>query len=457
MSSTSQGLSIARTCPAGVGRLVGGADFRYPLHLQVLNDALMDVAAGDCQRLAIFMPPRHVKSTMASRNFPAWYLGRFAKRRLLLTSYEAEFAATWGGKARAILEAYGPSVFGVEMKGDQRARNSWQLTNGSEMMTAGVGGSLTGRGANVLIIDDPVKNETQAFSALYRERMWDWYQSTAYTRLEPGGSVILIQTRWHEDDLAGRILGSAKETGEKWRVLSFPALAREDDALGRKPGEALWPGRYNAEALEAIRKTVGTYWWNALYQQEPSLPEGNLFKREWWKFWTELPPFDEVIQSWDLTFDATVDGSFVVGQVWGKRQKDRYLLDQVRGRWSFTQTIDAAKQLTAKWPEARTKLVEKKANGAAMIDTLKSSVGGFVPVEPDGSKEARAAACTPDVEGGNVYLPDPSRPGYEWVRGFIGEWSAFPRGENDDQVDAGTQALRRWAGSRRISSGWVAR
>lgn len=442
--------------PAGLGRLNDGEHFRYPAHLRLLNKALLDAARGRSRFTAVFMPPRHVKSTMCSRNFPAWYAAAHPRKRVLLTSYGAEFAASWGGKARSLVENHGEEVFGVGVEGRQQARNSWQLTNGSEMFTAGVGGELTGRGADVLIIDDPVKNAQEAFSKTYRDRTWEWYQSTAYTRLEPGGSIILIQTRWHEDDLAGRILANPV-SGEEWRVLSLPALALEDDVLGRKPGEALWPERYDVPALQRIRDTIGSYWWESLYQQQPAAPEGSLFRREWWRHWTQLPPMEEVVQSWDMRFGESESGSFVVGQVWGKAGADRFLIDQVRGRWSFTQTIDAVRDLTALHPDARVKLVENKANGPAVMNALRREVGGFVPVEPHGTKEARAAAVTPDVEGGNVYLPDPALPGYGWVHGFVDEWATFPKGTNDDQVDAGTQALARWGGGGRISSGWVAR
>lgn len=450
-------LSVAQAGPAGLGRLNDGPTFGYPAHLKLLNRELLNVARGRTRFLAVFMPPRHVKSTMCSRNFPAWYTARFPGKRVLLTSYEAEFAATWGGKARAIIAAHGEEVFGVGVAGRQQARNSWRLTNGSEMVTAGVGGSLTGRGADVLIIDDPVKNAQEALSATYRDRTWEWYQSTAYTRLEPGGSIILILTRWHEDDLAGRILNNPVE-GEEWRVVSFPAIAEDHDILGRAPGEALWPERYSVADLLRIKEAVGSHWWEALYQQHPSSMEGNMFRREWWRYWEHRPVCEEVIQSWDMRFgDSRDSGSFVVGQVWGKAGAQRFLLDQVRGRWSFTQSLDAVRMLTARWPDARIRLVENKANGPAIMSALQREIGGFVPVEPSGSKEARAAAVTPDVEGGNVFLPDPSMPGYEWVTGFVEEWAAFPRGGNDDQVDAGTQALRRWGGDGRISTGWVAR
>jgi predicted phage terminase large subunit-like protein len=415
----------------------------------------MDIAEGSCQRAMFFLPPRHAKSTMGSRNFPAWYLGRHAGKRVMLASYQAEFAAKWGLAARELLAEYGPDVFGTRVATDHSARSDWGVSNGSHMVTAGVGGSLTGRGADVLVIDDPVKNEQEAFSQLYRDKVWDWYQATARTRLEPGGSVLLIMTRWHEDDLAGRLLATQ---GDRWRVISLPALAEEDDPLGRKPGEALWPARYPASVLNEIRSEVGSYVWEALYQQRPSLPEGNIFKSTWWRYWRDnLPQFSEVLQAWDMTFTETTSGSYVVGQVWGKAGADRYLLDQVRARMEFTQAVAAVREMSSRWPEARLKLVEDKANGPAVISVLRRELAGLVPVTPEGNKLARAIAVSPSIEAGNVYLPDPTMPGYGWVREFIAEWAAFPRGTNDDQVDAGAHALRRWQGAGTISTGWVAR
>jgi len=446
---------LARASPAGLARRVDGASFRYPPHLRVLNDALMDVAAGECDRLAVFMPPRHGKSTLASRTFPAWVAGSIPDTRLLLASYESDFAASWGHAARELLMTYGPEVFGTALSGDYRARNAWTATNGSSVVTSGVGGAFTGRGADIFLVDDPVKNAEAALSSTYRRKAWAWYQSTAYTRLEPGGCIILIMTRWHEDDLAGRILAETAEEG--WRVLSFPALAHEDDPLGREPGEALWPERYDVDDLARIKRNIGTFWWSALYDQTPSPPEGNIFRRDWFRYWTRLPPKLEQLQSWDMTFKATTDGSYVVGQVWGRSGADKFLLDQIRARMSYTETLDAVARLTDRWPDAHVKLIEDAANGPAVMSMLRRSIRGIVGVTPQGSKEARASAVSPDVEGGNVWLPDPSMPGYAWVRDFVAEWTTFPRAATDDQVDAGTQALLRWAGAGSISYGWTAR
>jgi predicted phage terminase large subunit-like protein len=312
------------------------------------------------------------------------------------------------------------------------------------MIAAGVGGPLTGQGADLAIIDDPVKGPEEANSQLQRDSIWDWYRFVLRTRLQPNAAVILVLTRWHEDDLAGRLLKAAKEdpAADQWIELKLPALAEDDDPLGRALGEPLWPGQYSREALQAIKASIGTYAWLALFQQRPISPQGAFFHREWWKHYRERPgSFDQVIQSWDMTFKETRDTDFVVGQVWGKVGAFKYLLDQVRGRMSFTTTLQAVRTLSARWPEATTKLVEDKANGPAVIDSLNRELGGFIPVEPQGGKEARAAAVSPQVEAGNVFLPE----GAPWLDGYIEEHAAFPKGANDDQVDATTQALIRLA------------
>jgi hypothetical protein len=211
---------------------------------------------------------------LTSQYFPAWYLGVFPDRRIILASYEADFAASWGRKARDILEEYGPSLFGVGVRRGSSAANRWDLegkTGGME--TAGIGGPITGKGANLLIIDDPVKNPAEALSPLYRQKAWDWYASAAYTRLEPDAAIVVIQTRWHPEDLAGRIVAQASKGGEPFEILNLPALAEQGDILGRQPGEALWPERFPAERLAEIRQTQGERWFVSLYQQRPEFAQ----------------------------------------------------------------------------------------------------------------------------------------------------------------------------------------
>lgn len=257
----------------------------------------------------------------------------------------------------------------------------------------------------------------------------------------------MIMTRWAEDDLAGRLISEADAGGEQWVILSLPAIAEENDMLGRSIGEPLWPERFGLDELLMIKAAVGSYVWNALYQQRPSPVEGGMLKRGWWQFYKESPSkFDEIIQSWDMTFKDSAGTDFVVGQVWGRKGADKYLLDQVRDRMDFPATLTAVKSLTAKWPQASAKLVEDKANGPAVIAMLKQKIEGLIPVEPQGSKVARVSAVSPQIEAGNVYLPDPSIA--PWVHDFIEECAAFPTGAHDDQVDAMSQALMRLGGRR---------
>jgi len=361
----------------------------------------------------------------------------------MLVSYEADFAATWGRKARDLLEEHGPSLFGIRVSGKSSAANRWDI-EGHEggMVTAGVNGPITGKGADIGIIDDPVKNDQEAMGVTYQERTYEWYKSTFRTRLQRDGAIILIMTRWHENDLAGKLLAAQEEEGEKWEVVRLPAIAEEDDPLGREIGQPLCPDLFSKDALESIKKAVGSYWWASLYQQRPSPAEGGIFKRNWWQYYRRVPDrFDEIIQSWDMTFKDTKTADFVVGQVWGRKGADKYLLDQVRDRMDFPATIQAVRTLSAKWPQARVKLVEDKANGPAVIATLKREISGLIPVEPQGGKVVRAWAASSEIEAGNVYIPEPAIA--PWVHDFIEECSAFPNGAHDDQVDSMTQALMR--------------
>jgi len=401
----------------------------------------------------VFMPPRHGKSEFISRYSTAWILGKFPDTRIILASYEADFAATWGRKARDLLEEHGPSLFGIRVSGKSSAANRWDI-EGHEggMVTAGVNGPITGKGADIGIIDDPVKNDQEAMSVTYQERTYEWYKSTFRTRLQRDGAIILIMTRWHENDLAGKLLAAQEEDGEKWEVVNLPAIAEEEDLLGRAPGQPLCSDLFTKEALGSIEKAIGSFWWASLYQQRPSPAEGGILKRSWWQYYRQTPDrFDEVIQSWDMAFKDTKTADFVVGQVWGRKGADKYLLDQVRDRMDFPATVQAVRSLSAKWPQARNKLVEDKANGPAVIATLKNEIPGLIAVNPEGGKVVRAQAASPDIEAGNVYLPNPSVA--PWVHDFIEECAAFPNGANDDQVDAMTQALIRFANKSTNTTG----
>jgi predicted phage terminase large subunit-like protein len=393
----------------------------------------------------VFMPPRHGKSDLISKYFPAWYLGTLPNNHVILVSYEADFAASWGRKAREVLDELADD-FGIKVKQESSAAKHWEIEGHSGGMdAAGAYGPITGKGADVLVIDDPVKNAEEAYSPVQREKLWDWYQSTAFTRLEPNGAIILVMTRWHEDDLAGRLL---KHEPGQWEVISLPALAEADDPLNRVEGEALWPERFPVEQLSEKKKAVGSYWWSAMYQQRPVPLEGGFFKSNWVQFFDPeyVPDMDITIQSWDTAQTKSSSSDFVVGQVWGKIGADFYLLDQVRGRWDFDETVAEILNLSEKW-DTSAKIVEAQTLGAALASHLKHKVEGIIPISVRASKELRAQNCLPVWQSKNVYIPKPDDGEYAWVDDYVRELLTFPNAANDDQTDATTLALNQLRGT----------
>lgn len=416
--------------------------YKIPPHIALIANTLVEASIVGGMRILITLPPRHGKSELCSHRFPVWYLDRFPDRRIILASYAADYASEWGRKVRNTMEEHSDTLR-TRLAPDSKAANRWNTTQHGGMFTAGIGGPATGRGANILLIDDPVKNWEEAYSATARQRAWDWWLSTAYTRLEPNASVVAIQTRWHEDDWAGRILEEqAKGKGDDWIHIRLPALAEANDPLGRAEGEALWPARYTREDLLKIMRVVGPLVWGGLFQQDPLPSDSILFPRESWQTYTFPPPlklFDSLLMSWDATFKDLKTSSFVVGQAWGFLAASAYLLAQSRGRMNFTETLRQMLALYKRFPMAGAILVEDKANGPAILNMLRNKLPGLVPITPKGSKEARASAIQPFVLAGNVWIPDPERVG--WAKEFVDECRAFPGGKNDDQVDAMSQGL----------------
>ncbi|ADD68982.1 uncharacterized phage protein [Denitrovibrio acetiphilus DSM 12809] len=403
-------------------------------HHRVLAEKLMELESGTSGRLMVLMPPRHGKSELASVRFPAWFLGRNPERRVIATSYSARLAENFGRKVRDIVSNPKFSLtFRTGLSSKSKAADRWETKAGGGYIAAGVGGSITGMGGDLLIVDDPFKNQEDADSNNYRDKVWDWYQSTLYTRIEKGGRIVVILTRWHEDDLAGRLL---EDGSDKWEVVSFPALAEVDEQF-RSAGEPLWESKYSLDDLQNIKNAVGTRVWNALYQQRPAPDDGAVFKKSWFRFYEDVPDFEQMVQSWDMTFSGGDGSDFVVGQVWGIKGAQRYLVDQVRGRMDFMSAVHALREMTAKYPQAKAKYIEDKANGPAVISALKNEIQGLIPVNPQGSKVSRAVAVTPMLEAGNVFL----KRGAKFSSELIDEAALFPSGRNDDMVDAMTQAL----------------
>lgn len=402
--------------------------------LDLIDDELVRLFNTPDGRLIISMPPQEGKSTRAAEIFPVWALTQNPDLRIVVTSYGMALARRNGRAIRNRIIT-NSDLLGLRLSDDLAAQHEWQLDgHKGGVYAAGVGTALTGRPADLAVIDDPIKDRAEAESETYRQNVWDWWTDVMSTRLAPGAQVCLILTRWHESDLAGLL--QAAEDGHLWRVVNIPAQADHDpakgqtDPLGREPGEYLESARGRTrEQWEAIKTRVGSRTWNALYQGRPSPAEGGVFKREWWReytsprwivrndgtHWAHGP--DEVAMSWDMAFKDTDSSDYVVGQVWGRWGIDLYLLDQVCARLSFVETTKALRALAAKWPQAVLKLVEDKANGTAVINALSRTVPGIVPVEPDGSKQARAAAVSPFIEAGQVHLPAPELA--PWVGAFI--------------------------------------
>lgn len=429
-------------------------NYRMNWHHRLLCDYLDKLACKEIRRLMVFMPPRHGKSELVSRKFPAYLLGRNPDTSIISCSYSADLASRMNRDVQRLIdsERYLELFPGTQLS-NQHTRRFYETryTRNNNMFevvdkkgtyrSSGVGGGITGMGGEYIIIDDPVKNREDADSATMREKVYDWYTSTLYTRLEKDGCILLTLTRWHEDDLAGKLLKAAQEGADQWTILELPAVCEYPPKPYdvRQEGEALWKWKYDEEALEKMKVTVGSRDWAALYQQHPTPGEGGTFKREWWNYYKVLPDgLYDFVQSWDCTFKDAQSSDYVVGQVWARKGSSRYLLDQVRGRMSFTETLRAIRSLSAKWSQAIRKLVEDKANGTAVIDVLRKEIPGLIPVEPEGGKIVRANAVTAVAEAGNIYLPDPSIA--PWVHDFVEEHAVFPNGANDDQVDAQTQA-----------------
>lgn len=412
-------------------------------HLKVVCDAIEDLIYRRMKQniLIISMPPQHGKSNCCTETLPSYYLGKFPSKRVIEVSYGDDLAQRFGRRNKEKILSYGKELFGIELSKSSDTDFEIKEHKGS-MISKGIMAGLTGNPGDLIIIDDPIKNRQEAESETYRDRIWEEFLNSIYTRLSAGGMIILIMTRWHEDDLAGRML---KNMPEKCKEINIPLEAEENDILGRSVGDALFPeiGKDN-EWLKDFKKVYttkeGSRSWNALMQGRPTAQEGNLIKRKWFKYYKEKPTrFDQMLQSWDCTFKDSDGSDFVVGTVWGRVGADKYLLDLVRARMDLPNTIQAIIRTTMKWPEAYLKLVEDKANGSAVIQMLRHKIEGIVAVNPEGSKIARVHAILPQIESGNVYLPDEA----PWINDFINECSSFPQGKHDDMVDSMSQGLIR--------------
>jgi len=425
-----------------------------------IDNFLDEVRAKQSPRLMLFAPPRHGKSEIVSRRFPAYALGRYPDMSFIATSYASDLSNRNNRDVQRIIDEdtyrdifpntnlNGKNVRTVSQSTFLRNSDIFEIVDHKGVYrSAGVGGGITGMGGDVLIVDDPIKDFEQAESQVYRDKVFDWFKSTLYTRASSGGGILIILTRWHHDDLAGRLIENAKEIeGEKWKIVSLPAIAETQEPF-RKEGEALHPERFSTEGLHRIKQAVGSRVWTSLYQQRPSLVEGTLFKRDNWNYFMPITNEPEaikqqlgikrIIQAWDTAFKKTDSADFSAGITLGVTDNRYYVLDLYKEKVEYPELKRSVQQYFDKW-KPQVILIEDKASGQSLLQELKRQTRlPLLPYKVDRDKVARANSITPIHEAQLVYLPEKTA----WVNDFIDSLSSFPNGVHDDDVDSFTMVL----------------
>ena len=425
-------------------------------HHKVMADAFERVANGELKRLIINMPPRHTKSEFASFLFPAWFLGRYPEKKIIQTAHTAELAVGFGRKVRNLISQEDfQSVFpGIELSSDSKAAGRWNTNKRGDYFAIGVGGAVTGKGADVLIIDDPHSEQEAALGAYnpeVYEKVYEWYTSGPRQRLQPGGAIIIVMTRWSTRDLTGKIIKSVtqKEGVDDWEVIELPAIMPS--------GDPLWPEFWPLDQLESLRAELPVAKWSAQYQQDPTSEEGALIKREWWREWEKdsPPPCEAIIQSWDTAFLKTQRADYSACTTWGvfywpdddgKSQPNLILLDAYKEKLEFPDLKRAAYDKYWEY-EPDQMIVEAKAAGSPLIFELRAMgipVTEFTPSRGQ-DKIARVNAVSDLFASGVIWCP-----ATRWADEVIEECAAFPTGDHDDLVDSTTQALLRFR-----QGGWI--
>lgn len=425
-----------------------------------LCDKLQKIIDGERHFYIVEMPPQHGKSLTITKTFPSYYLMKHPDKDVMITAYTQDLYTLFADANRKKFEQFAPLLTNNHLFIDKNTSNEFTIKNHSGSFYAtSIYGGATGRTANLLILDDPVKNAQEARSATMKSGLIEEWQRSFFTRMHPDTSVILIMTRWAVDDLAGTLL---KQGGIPWEELKLPAIAEDipkgqTDAIGRHNGDLLCPEVQDRGQIELAKKTVSPETFAAMYQQRPVLQGGNLIKNDYFKYYVPdrktlidlglqndentvvLPQIEHKFSSWDLTFTAKENSDFTAGQVWGRAGQNRYLLHWINERLAFPEQIDAIKEFQQLYPDISATYIEDKANGSAVMSVVNQYVPGIIPVTPIGDKVERANAIIGYFRGGNVYVPHP-----KWkpdIRDTLDQWTAFPNVEHDDQVDAMTQAL----------------
>jgi len=422
--------------------------FIHGRHHALMAKKFEAIAKGELKRVIINMPPRHTKSEFASYLFPSWYLGKFPHKKIIQCSNTGELAVGFGRKVRNLVasEQYAKVFPDVALRQDSKAAGRWSTNKNGEYFAIGVGGTVTGKGGDIVIIDDPHSEQEAALAAGNPEvyqKVYEWYTSGPRQRLQPGGTIVMVMTRWAENDLTGRVLADAmkRSTGEDWDVIELPAILPS--------GNPLWPEFWSIKELEALREELPPSKWNAQYQQKPTGEEGALVKREWWKIWEpdRPPPCQFLIQSWDTAFTKSERSDYSACTTWGVFYKDEdendvniILLDAFQERMEFPELKDKAIALYREW-EPDTCIIEAKAAGAPLVFELRRmgiAVSEYTPSRGN-DKFVRLNSVTDLFRSGKVWAPDT-----RWAREVIEQMAAFPNASHDDLVDSSTQALIRF-------------
>ena len=416
-------------------------------HHKRMAEAFERVANGTCKRLIINMPPRHTKSEFASYLLPAWFLGKFPHKKVIQTSHTAELAVGFGRKVRNLVDSdvYNEIFPGLSLQSDSKAAGRWNTSKGGDYFAIGVGGAVTGKGADILIIDDPHSEQEAAMAASNPEvydKVYEWYTSGPRQRLQPGGAIVVVMTRWSQRDLTGQVLkAAAARGGEEWEVIEFPAILPS--------GNPLWPEFWSKEELEALHEELPNSKWQAQYQQNPVGNESAIVKRDWWKWWTqERPPVcDYILQTWDTAFEKNNRADYSAGTTWGIWNNDEdngspniILLDTYKKRVEWVDLKKDVLEQYRQW-EPDGVLIEKKATGAPLIYELRSMgipVQEYTPSRGN-DKVSRLNSVSDIIASGKVWVPET-----RWAEELVDEIAAFPSGEHDDLVDATTLALMRF-------------
>jgi predicted phage terminase large subunit-like protein len=424
-----------------------------PLHAKIAEH-LEAVERGEITRLLLNVPPRHGKTLLVGINFPAWFLGRNPEREVIYSSYSGERAEDVGREVRNQIQdpLHGRIFKECSISSDSASVKKISIGQKGAYYAVGVGGPITGRGANCFIIDDPIKDRQEADSKARRKFIKNWYQGVAYTRLQPENAIILIQHRWHDDDLAGWLLREHQH--ENWTVLRFPAIAEEEDILGRKPGDALWPEAYPAEVLKHTKKSVQTREWSALYQQRPMIAEGSVVNLNWFRRYNRKDGIKEktirTVQSWDTAYKKGELNSPSVCTTWKVTKLGYYLWDVFRKKMEYPELKRKVVTLQRRY-EADAVLIEDKASGQSLIQEFRLTSGmPVIRITPVLDKVTRMSVESAKIEAGKVFIPEEGTA--SWLVDFESEIGVFPYAANLDQADSLSQFLA-WIGKRKIRSG----